>query len=201
MTAAPDPDALWFEQLYAHAGGAHEVVPWADMAPKPALVGWLDEHRPSGTALVVACGLGDDAEELARRGMQVHAFDVSPTAVAWCRRRFPASAVDYRVSDLFALPPDWLGAHDLVVEIRTIQSLPPDRHPAAIAAVAATVAPGGTLLVRCDARADDAPDTGRPWHLRRGELDGFVAAGLAEVSFDGSAAEQWIQAVYRRPER
>lgn len=201
MTAAPDPDALWFEQLYADAGGAHEVVPWADMAPKPALVGWLDGQRPSGLALVVACGLGDDAEELARRGTAVHAFDVSPTAIAWCRRRFPGSPVDYRVADLFALPPDWLGAHDLVVEIRTIQSLPLERHPAAIAAVAATVAPGGTLLVRCDARADDAQDTGRPWPLRRHELDGFVTAGLTEVAVEGSAADRWIQAVYRRPGR
>ena len=73
---------------------------------------------------MVGCGLGDDAEELARRGYDAAAFDVIEKAIAWCRRRFPDSAVDYRVADVFALPEEWQRAFDLVVEIQTIESLP-----------------------------------------------------------------------------
>src|SRR5579875_740285 len=82
----------WFEELYATAGGEARHVQWADMEPNPALVAWLERaeaHGAPGRAVVVGCGLGDDAEELSRRGYGVVAFDVAPTAVAWCRRRFP----------------------------------------------------------------------------------------------------------------
>lgn len=139
--------------------------------------------RPGGTALVVACGFGDDAEELRQRGYAVRAFDVSPTAIERCRLRFPDSTVDYRVADLFALPAEWAGGHQLVVEIQTIQSLPLSRRAAAIAAIAAAVAPGGELFVRAAARGDDEPVHDRPWPVSRAELAGFLAAGLVERSF------------------
>src|ERR1700724_1465540 len=83
----PDTDRLrTFEEIYVQAGQDFTAVPWAALAPHPALV--------------VGCGLGDDAEEAARRGYQVTAFDLSPTAIGHCRDRFPGSAVDYQVADL-----------------------------------------------------------------------------------------------------
>ncbi len=100
-----------FEELYASVGDDLARIPWASRQPHPMLVLWLDE-RPPGVgrqALVVGCGLGDDAEELGRRGYRVSAFDYSATAIDWCRRRFPTSAVQYRVADLFDLPGDGRG--------------------------------------------------------------------------------------------
>jgi len=50
-------------------------VPWAALEPRPALLEWLDRDPPvhGAAALVVACGLGDDAEELASdRGHRRH---------------------------------------------------------------------------------------------------------------------------------
>jgi hypothetical protein len=43
----------------------------ASLAAHPALVSWLDRQPSAGgaTALVVGCGVGDDAEELVRRGI------------------------------------------------------------------------------------------------------------------------------------
>src|SRR6266498_2097846 len=97
----------WFEPLYRAAGGDAEKVPWADLSPNRWLVEWLDRQSlsPKGAAaVVVGCGLGDDAEELSERGYEVVGFDVSPTAIEWARERFPDTAVQYRVADLFDLP-------------------------------------------------------------------------------------------------
>jgi hypothetical protein len=74
-----DPDAAFFERSYAGAVDDLATVPWAVMAPRAALVTWLDTQpapAPGGTALVV--GYGDDAEDLVRRGRRVTAFDDEP---------------------------------------------------------------------------------------------------------------------------
>jgi SAM-dependent methyltransferase len=177
-------DDGFFEAFYAEAGEDFERIPWARLAPRPQLVEWLDRHPPApGTrALVVACGLGDDAEELARRGCAVDAFDISPTAIAAARRRFPDSAVAYRVADLFDLPEDWRGAFGVVVEVMTVQSLPEDLHAGAIDVITGCVAAGGTLLVRALTRAEDQPWDQRPWPLKPSELARFEAGGLERVA-------------------
>jgi 2-polyprenyl-3-methyl-5-hydroxy-6-metoxy-1,4-benzoquinol methylase len=174
-----------FEDLYASVGGDLEQVPWARLGPHPMLVEWLDRRTitPGSRALVVACGLGDDAEELGRRGCEVTAFDLSDTAISWCRRRFPASSVDYRVADLLELPGEWAHRYDIVVEINTIQSLPLDLRDRAVRTIAGTVAQGGALFVRCFGRADDEPAGSRPWPVSREELAVFEQEGLRETEF------------------
>jgi SAM-dependent methyltransferase len=172
-----------YEGFYARAGSDLSAVPWASLRPHPRLVTWLDSH-PGGhgrSALVIACGLGDDAEYAAASGYATTAFDFSPTAIQRCHERFPDSSVDYQVADLFALPGSWSAAFDLVVEIRTLQSMPPDRRAAAVAAIARTVRPGGHLLVHTFV-ADEAEEfDGPPWPVTPSQLDGFRAAGLRRV--------------------
>jgi SAM-dependent methyltransferase len=203
MAGADDDTATWFESLYAGAGGDWDRIPWAYLAPRPSLVAWLDEQPPApGTAaLVVACGLGDDAEELARRGCDVDAFDVAPTAIEAARRRFPGSPVRYRVADLFELPAAWREAFGLVVEVQTVQSLPPGRQADGIDAIAACVAPGGRLFVRAAVRGDDDPVSGPPWPVRASDLRRLDDAGLEPVwergDDDGSG---WVNVAYRRRE-
>ncbi|MEX1025857.1 MAG: class I SAM-dependent methyltransferase [Planctomycetota bacterium] len=165
----------WFEALYAAADGKLAEVPWEDERPQPLLVEWLEREAPSGAgqrALVVGAGLDDDAEELARRGYRVTGFDVSPTAVDWARRRFPDSRVAYLAADLFALPVECTSAFDLVVEVYTLQALPPELRSRAMACLAATVAPGGRLVAVMRARDDEeAVDIDAvPWPLSPEEL-------------------------------
>lgn len=178
----------WFEALYAEADADAAAVPWAELAPNPHLVAWLDRARANGgageRALVVGCGLGDDAEELARRGFAVTAFDVAPTAIAWCRRRFPGSPVAYRVADALALPPAWKEAFDLVVEVYTLQALPTGPRERAAAEIARCVAPGGTLLVVARGREPGDDPGAMPWPLTRADLAAFARHGLTEVAFD-----------------
>jgi SAM-dependent methyltransferase len=202
-----------FEEIYACAGDDLASVPWARLAPHPLLLLWLDSpdwpgdrqarHADGGEALVIGCGLGDDAEELARRGYAVTAFDISPTAIARCRERFPQSPVDYRVADVLSLPGEWQGRFGLAVEINTIQSLPRADRTAATAAIAGTLAAGGVLFVRCLAGGEDEPDgLERPWPVRRSELAGFTAAGLTEVDLideaPGAAAFPFQRVIYQR---
>ncbi len=177
----------WFEALYAGARGDASAVQWADLEPNPHLVAWMERVGLRGEgqrALVVGCGLGDDAEALARAGFAAVAFDISPTAIAWCRARFPGSPVRYVTADLFAAPPAWQGAFDLVVEAYTLQVLPPELRPAAAARIAGSVGPGGRLLVVCRGRdAEDSPGP-MPWPLTRTEVGLFRAHGLDETQFE-----------------
>ncbi len=179
-------DALgWFEALYA--GGDVSKIPWADQKVNPNLEEWLDKKRIQGQgkkALKVGCGLGDDSERLAELDFEVTAFDVSPTAIRWCRRRFPGSKVRYLVHDLFNPPQEWKRAFDFVLESYTLQVLPPDIQGRAIQYITDFIAPGGTLLVIARARKPEEPKGEMPWPLIREELDGFKAQGLQEVSFE-----------------
>ncbi len=193
----------FFDTVYATANGDAEGIPWADLQPHPVALTWLTEHQVTGTgkrALVVGCGLGDDAQELARRGFAVTAFDVSPNAIAWCRERFPASPVDYQTADLFAAPAAWKQSFDFVLEIYTIQALPATLRSQAIGSVASFVAANGTLLVVCRGREpQDEPGT-MPWPLTRSEMAEFAQTGLREVTFEDVRDEdgRHFRALYRR---
>jgi SAM-dependent methyltransferase len=175
----------WFETLYREADAGTAVVPWADRVPNPHLVAWLDATAlASGRALDVGTGLGDNADELARRGFDVVAFDVSATAVARARERFPAASVDWRVADLLAPLPAWRGAFDLVVETYTLQVLPPPARALAARVLPTLVAPGGTLLVIARGREPDEPEGAMPWPLTRAEVEAVGGEALTLVRLD-----------------
>ena len=108
----------WFEELYAGANRNSNEIPWARMEPHPKMVEWIaNQPDVQGKALVIGCGLGDDAEWLSVAGFEVTAFDISESSIQWCKERFPSTAVDYIVADLLNPPEAWFNAFDLVVEI------------------------------------------------------------------------------------
>lgn len=175
----------WFDPLYARADGDAAQVPWALMGPAAALTDWLEKNDSQGrSAVVVGCGLGDDAEALAVAGFEVTAFDVAESAIAWAKRRFPDSSVNYQVSDLFDLPKDWLAQFDLVFEFRTLQALPVEVRTEAIENVAALAKPSGTVLVVTYIRAPDQVFDGPPWPLSEAELAHFETLGLNAIARD-----------------
>lgn len=162
----------WFEDYYSSADGNEQVIPWARDHADRVLVSWLNREKISGAggnALVVGCGLGDDAQEIARRGFRVTAFDISATAISWSRRRFPESGVKYIAHDLFEAKPEWQRNWDFVYEGNTLQSLPVQIRKKAMEAIAEFPGKGGKLLVNCFGRADTEPEGKTPpghWHLR-----------------------------------
>ncbi len=160
-----DNPLRWFEELYAGANEDTRIIPWADLKPNQNVVGWLDRQGDigSGRALTVGSGLGDDAEELSRRGFQTTAFDISASAIAWSRRRFPQSKVKYVQADLFNAPKQWQSRFDFVLELYTLQVLPPELRSEAARRIASFLAPGGMLLVIARAREPDEPKGKMPW--------------------------------------
>ena len=175
----------WFDVLYSQSRGDVTQIPWAKLTAHPLLQDWLTTNNPEGegkSALVIGCGLGDDAQALATRGFQVTAFDISPTAINWCEQRFPNSCVNYVVADLLGLPSHWEQAFDLVLEIRNIQALPLNIRPTVITSVASVVAPAGTLILINRFRETEGEPDGPPWPLSSSELAQFVELGLQELS-------------------
>ncbi|QKV18415.1 class I SAM-dependent methyltransferase [Oricola thermophila] len=170
----------FFKDIYRRAGGDPGLIPWADLAAKATLHEWLVRHPGQGrlTAIDIACGLGDNADALARAGYVTTAFDLSEHAIGWARRRFPDSGVEFVVADLFALPESWRGAFDLVNECYTLQSLSPDMLDDTAASIASLVRPGGTLLVYARWREDGAQVEGPPWPLEKSRLRVFEELGF-----------------------
>ncbi len=202
-TADGDPFRRdWFNAVYDLAEGDAAAVPWASLAPHVWLADWLAAHGPlAGRAVDVGCGLGDNAEALAAAGARTSAFDLSPRAIDWARRRFPQSPVEYRAADLFALPQEWRGAFDLVHECQTLQALPESLLPQAAAALASLLAPGGRLLVIARAREPDQTIAGPPWPLTRAQMEAVAVGGLKLLSLEDLAAPgetRYWRAAYRR---
>ncbi len=176
----------WFEVLYKEAEAGKSVVPWADRGANSSLIEfWSVNPQPTDgkQALVIACGLGDDAEQLAAWGFETAAFDISETAIRTARNRFPKSEVSYCVADLFQAPAEWVGKFDFVFEANTVQALPASTRARAIQRIAGFVKPGGKLLAIVRGREVDEPEGESPWPLTRAELGEFVRAGLTEQSF------------------
>jgi SAM-dependent methyltransferase len=205
MSADRDAPTVWFERLYAEAGAGRAVLPWDRGAPNPLLVEWLANHpleTGGKSAVVVGCGLGNDAELIAARGFDTTAFDIAPSALAQAAQRYPDSEVHYRQADLLDLPTDWRQRFDLVVECITVQSLPPELHQQAAAAVASLCGVGGLLVVIAAARADDEPVSGPPWPLTGDELAYFAVDGVERAVIEtvpAGAGIRW-RAEYRRPD-
>lgn len=177
---AGDPTG-WFEPLYQEYEQGRKVISWADFGANPNLLEFAGAGK---TALVVGCGFGDDAEQLAAWGFETTAFDIAPSAIRACKRRFPDGRVEYVAADLLAPPEEWTGRFDFVLEVYTLQVLPAELRGRAIRGLARFLKKDGLVVTIARGRDEDDPEGSMPWRLTRRELDEFAAAGLREVSFE-----------------
>lgn len=203
---AGDPTG-WFEKLYQEAEAGTSAVPWVDLRPNVNLLNFRQSHPHGGAgsrALVVGCGLGDDAEQLAAWGFQTTAFDISQTAVQGAKNRFPNSHVNYVRADALNLPNDWLGGFDFILEIYTVQVLLGALREKLISNLATLLRPGGEILVIARGRDETDPPGEMPWPVTREEMRAFVRAGLMEMVFEDfpdpeSPQLRRFRGLYRRP--
>ena len=169
----------WFDGLYKNNKETHENIPWARQAVNPLLQSYLeDDIKHSGRALVIGCGLGDDAKALEDAGYEVTAIDVSETALALAQERFPKSSIAFIKQDIF----EYEAQFDFVFEAFTVQSLPIEFREKMITAVAGVVGKNGKLLLVAHKR--EAMLDGPPWPLESHEVDLFKDEGLVEISHE-----------------
>lgn len=210
---SPELLAAWFDEIYRTADGDPGRVPWARHGPSPCLVAWLNAVapsfvRPGGRVCVVGCGLGHDAVELINRGYDVSAFDISPTAIEWARRLHPDHADRFFVADACDPPPRLRCRADLVVEINTLQSVPPKQRVSMAQCMANLLGPHGSLLVICLGRDADepAPDADTPPHpISPPELTSLMqqaglqlSGNLDEFDDDETPPKRRLRVAFRR---
>jgi len=177
MQKAHNKASAWFDGLYEENKESHENIPWARQAVNPLLQSYLDEESVhQGKALVIGCGLGDDAMALAEAGYTVIAIDVSQTALDLAKERFPDGNITFKKQDIFEYDVQF----DFVFEAFTIQSLPVAFREKMITAVANTVAKGAKLLLVAHKKEEEFE--GPPWPLIQEEVDRFKNEGLTELS-------------------
>ena len=184
---ARDDPTGWFEELYSGARGNESAIPWAKSTVNPNLASWIRQHNLRGdgkTALVVGCGLGDDAEAIADLGYQVSAFDISPTAIAWCQKRFANSQVNYLIDDLLQPQKISDSQYDFILESYTLQALPAKVRPQGMKTISQLLKDWGKLLVICRGRDANQPAEELPFPLTKEELTYFEDLGLQSVRFE-----------------
>ena len=177
----------WFEALYRESAGDNEKLPWGDLEPNRFLRDYAEKSGLKGngrSALVVGCGLGDDAGFLEDLGFMVTAFDISPTAIEWSRRLHRDSPIRFVVADLFSPPKEWYQAFEFVLEVFTIQPLPMEMRTSVIDAIANFVKLHGTLLAVTRGREDDEVPEQLPWPLSRRDLSRFEANSFVQTHFE-----------------
>lgn len=177
----------FFESVYENADHDNlSAIPWATLAPNVYLEQHLRLNGPvSGKkALVIGCGLGDDALILEKHGYEVEAFDISPSAIALAKKRHPESDVDFHVGDIYDMPQSAVGKYDFVYEGLTIQSLPPADREKLVGIIVSLVAENGELLVYANTQNDTDDYGGPPWPLYDDEFVLFEKQGLERISIE-----------------
>jgi ubiquinone/menaquinone biosynthesis C-methylase UbiE len=175
--------SAWFDDLYKRHENNHDNIPWARQDVNPLLQTYLaDEKEHKGKALVIGCGLGDDAYALDNAGYDVVAIDVSPTALDLAQKRFSDSKINFEKQDLFDMPKKYYENFDFVFEALTIQSLPVEFREKMINAVVDTVAKDGKLLIV--AHQHTGNNDGPPWPLTHDDISLFLIHGMQELSFE-----------------
>jgi len=118
------------------AAPAFEALLNGPSAPKP------------GRLAVVGCGRGHDARLFAARGFPVVGFDFAPSAISAAREAAERDglAMEFVAADIFALPEEYAGAFDYVLEHTCFCAIDPARRSEYVSAVARLLPPGGELI-------------------------------------------------------
>ena len=178
--ASTNEPLSWFEELYSSARGDDNWIPWSDGSPSPFVVEWAI-GKPPGRALVVGCGLGEDAVFLDKIGWDVVAFDLSYTAVEWAKKRHEKSGIKWVVADLLNPPDEWRSEFELVLEVHILQAIPENIRKYAARKLPLFVAEGGHLV--CVGRLDERgiPHEGPPWPLNQAFIES-IGKSLGQIS-------------------
>jgi SAM-dependent methyltransferase len=128
-------------------------TPWdLGRVSDPVLALLADHFPPQGRVLVPGCGRGHEALHLAQRGYRVTAVDLAEEplvelrAAARERGLVPGRDLEIARADVLALPADFGGAFDVLLEQTCLCALNPARFGDYARMAHTVLKPGGRLL-------------------------------------------------------
>jgi SAM-dependent methyltransferase len=151
--------------------------------PNAFLKGQADLLPTSGTALAVADGEGRNGVWLAERGLDVLAFDWSPTALGKARALATQRGVALRTAQVDVVQWEWPEAEFDVVVAIFIQFLTPEERRQVFAGMRKALKPGGLLLIEGYRPEQLNYKTGGP-----SQVENLYTRALLEAEF-GALAE------------
>ena len=142
--------------------------PLSSDLPDAGLVAWQAEgllgDRPRRSALDVGCGLGRNSRWLAERGFTVTGIDIAPGAIEEAARRSAGQPATFLELDFIRekVPGE---VFDLVYDSGCFHHLAPHRRISYMAALEATLAPGGLFGICTFAAGQMGASGGMPRSL------------------------------------
>ena len=185
---AMGPSGDW-ESLYATSDVA--TLPWYTTALDADIERALQEHDLRGRRILdLGTGPATQAMNLAKRGFDVLATDISPSAIKKAKASAKAAglSIEFRVDNVLAsnLAPNLV---DAIVDRGVFHVLPEDKRPAYVRTVHRVLRPNGWLFLKCF--SDKEPGTWGPHRIAESELRGyfrgtFEIRSIVETVFYGN---------------
>jgi SAM-dependent methyltransferase len=175
------PDQRGFDEMYVG------VPPWDIGRAQPEVVRLADAGGFVGPVIDVGCGTGENALELASRGLDVLGIDASPRAIAAAKAKASerGSSAEFLVAD--ALDLGSLGRRfTSALDCGLFHVFEDDERPVYAASLATVLASRGVLQLLCF--SDLQPGTFGPRRVTQQEIrasfaDGWDVQQIAPVTF------------------
>jgi ubiquinone/menaquinone biosynthesis C-methylase UbiE len=193
------PDNRGFDEMYLG------VPPWDIGRAQPEVVRIADAGGFAEPVIDVGCGTGENALELASRGLEVLGIDASPRAIEAARTKASDRGIsaEFLVADALAL--DSLDRRfRTALDCGVFHVFDDPERPVYVASVASALEPGGVLHLLCF--SDRQPGSFGPRRVTQQELrdsfpDGWDVREIVAATFVTNLpelqAEAWRATIVR----
>ena len=170
-----------WDAMYQHQ--AIETMPWFYPELDDDLKQALDALGvQGGSALDLGTGPGTQAMQLAHRGFDVTATDISEEAIRRAQAKAEAQglAVTWQQDDILATRLS--GQFDLIFDRGCFHVLPPERRPDYVSTVAGLLKPGAYLFLKCFSQLQ--PGTQGPHRFTPEQIQEIFSSRLQVLSIN-----------------
>lgn len=184
--AFPDWEKLYREEPV-------EKMPWFHSALDHDLEGALERLGvKKGKALDLGAGPGTQAIELARRGFEVTATDISGTAVKKAQKAARKEGLNVKFKKDDILETRLKGPFDIAFDRGCFHVLPPEARADYVNTVSGLLKPGGFLFLKCFShleKMEGGPHRFRPEEIKKIFSSAFEIVEISKTVFHGTLKE------------
>lgn len=193
----------WWEEVYRNSDVSE--LPWYTPTLDTDFERTLNAHLPTGARVLdLGTGPATQAIALAKRGYDVIATDIAPSAIARARHAAEREGVriDFRVDNILESRLED-GLVDAIVDRGVFHTLAPDSRAGYVTAVRRILRPRGFLFLKAFSHKE--PRQEGPYHFSPAQLrscfeEGFEVLSIEDATFAGtrSVPPKALVAVFRR---